>query len=330
MFSPYIEGDKANGGKASRLTRNSSILEAGEHNMESGKKLKKEHFAEQAEIHKPSQGKISSADLPFDLTAELGEVTEAEVKSPGVYYIAAKKNGGIPKRAEAYVVTADAPSISEKARTYGRELPGHPGLRVYDLDRPGSGRYIIDFEIRRYEIKRHLLRDEWEDGESLYLYALYGAEEHPDYFGSYPVPIFTPRGRTIRHKAVMNGVYWLETERCEEMLAVCYPIRQADISVPEQGLGETPAYDRMTGMDDTLGYMFFSKRDSCIALYELSLAHSEIKTGGVVNMPALCNAICALYPEYTAMHNEEVSEYAGRDEDVIRRTPGEGTEFIGF
>lgn len=98
-------------------------------------------------------GEISPDDLPFDLTAELGEVVTVELKSPGVYYIATKKAGDIPECPEVYVVTADAPAISEKAWTYGQEFPGHPDLRVYDILQPKSGRYIIDFEMRRYQIK---------------------------------------------------------------------------------------------------------------------------------------------------------------------------------
>ena len=192
-----------------------------------------------------SKENISPDELPFDLPAELGEIIAAELKSPGVYYVGAKRKGDVPDNTEVYVVTADAPAISEKARTYGQQFPGHPDLRVYDIHQPGSGRYVIDFEMRRYRIKCHL--PEIENEDSLFTAALYGAEEHPDYFGAFPVPFFTPRGYTVRHKAILNGVYWLETDRCEEMLAVCYPIWQADISIPEQNLGEQLAYDRMRG-----------------------------------------------------------------------------------
>ena len=86
----------------------------------------------------------------------------------------------------------------------------------------------------------------------------------------------TPRGFTVRHKTILNGVYWLETDRCEEMLAVCYPIWKSDISIPEQNQGEQLEYDRMYGIDNTLGYLFFSKQNSIIPLHELSL-FPEIK-----------------------------------------------------
>lgn len=294
--------------------------------MKKSKEKKKEWIAELKKIQKFYQGEISTNDLPFDLSAELGEVVAAELKSPGVYYIATRKAGDIPECPEVYVVTADAPAISEKARTYGQEFPGHPDLRVYDTLQPKSGRYIIDFEIRRYQIKCHL--PEIEDEESLYTAALYGAEEHPDYFGAFPVPSFTPRGFTVRHKTILNGVYWLETDRCEEMLAVCYPIWQGDITVPEQNQGEQLEYDQIHGIDNTLGYLFFSKQNSIIPLYELSLLHSEIEESGMVDVAALLNAICKFYPEYATIHNEEEAKFEhGR---FIKEMPGVGTEFIKF
>lgn len=292
-------------------------------NLQAKNNFNEEEAVVAADMQEPLQQEVPSVDLPFDLTAELGEVKGAELLSPGVYFLAGKKGAHYP---EMYVVTADAPAISEKARSYGQELPGHPDLRVYELDQPGSGRYIIDFELRRYRMKCHLPEVEGED--SLYTAALYGAEEHPDYFGTFPVPSLTPRGYTVRHKTILNGVYWLETDRCEEMLAVCYPIWQADITIPEQSQGEQLEYDRVRGIDNTMGCLFFPKQGSAIPLYQLSHLHPEIKEGGTVDMAALSNAIYEFYPEYTAMHNEEEAKYGCSD--FIEKTPGVGTEFIKF
>lgn len=126
----------------------------------------------------------------------------------------------------------------------------------------------------------------------------------------------------------MNGVYWLETDRCEEMLAVCYPIWQADISILEQNLGEQLEYDRMRGINNMLGYLFFPKQSCPIPLYELSLLHPEVSESSVVNMAALQNAICEFYPEYTTIHNdmESESQHCG----LITKTAGVGTEFVHF
>lgn len=283
-----------------------------------------EQEVEQEELQEvaqePTQQEAPPVDLPFDLTDELGEIKAVELLSPGVYFLSSEM---FP---EIYVVTTDAPAISENARSYGKELPGHPDLRVYELDRPGSGRYIIDFELRRYRMKCHL--PEFEGEDSLYTAALYGAEEHPEYFGGFPVPSLTPRGYTVRHKTILNGVYWLETDRCEELLAVCYPIWQADISIPEQNQGEQVEYDGVRGIDTTMGYLFFPKQRSAIPLYELSRTHAEIRESGVVNMAAVLNTICKFYPEYTTMHNKEASECGCGD--IIESVPDAGMEFIGF
>lgn len=83
---------------------------------------------------------ISASQLPFDLTAELGSVIRAAEISSGVYSISTDKEDWMP---EYYVVTKDAPAISDKARSYGQEFTGKPHLRIYDQSQPGSGRYII-------------------------------------------------------------------------------------------------------------------------------------------------------------------------------------------
>lgn len=266
---------------------------------------------------------ISSDALPFNLTAELGAVQHVEIISPGVYFLIAGDN---LEHTEVYVVMEDAPAISKEARSYGEEFSDNPGLRVYPLHQKGSGKHIIDFEVRRYQMKCHLPVDESED--TLLSLALHGMEEYPDYFGAFPVPFHTPRGCTVRHKALLNGVFWLETDRCEEMLAVCFPIWEGDITIPEQNLAERLAYDWLQGIDNTLGYLFFPKHSSCIPLYELCKLHPQIEKSGAVDMAALMNAILRSYPEYAAAHNEEEAIYArGR---LIRETPDAGTEFFAF
>ena len=100
----------------------------------------------------------------------------------------------------------------------------------------------------------------------------------------------------VYKRQILNGVYWLETDRCEEMLAVCYPIWKSDISIPEQNQGEQLEYDRMYGIDNTLGYLFFSKQNSVIPLHELSLFYPEIKESSVVDMDALLKDVYKRQP----------------------------------
>ena len=282
-----------------------------------------EEVAELKAAQKYSPKNISPNDLPFNLMAELGSVQHAEIISPGVYFLIVEKDS---ERAEVYVVTEDAPAISEEARNYGQDISDCPGLRVYPLHEKGSGKHIIDFEVCRYQVKCHLPVEGSTD--SLLSRALYGMEEYPDYFGTFPVPFHTPRGSTVRHKALSNGVYWLETDRCEEMSSVCYPIWQSDLTIPEQRYGEQLEYDQIRQIDSTLGNLFFSKDNSYIPLFELSLANPEIRTNGVINMAALFNAICASYPEYTSAHNKDMEKYERGI--LIKETPDVGTEFIKF
>ena len=269
------------------------------------------------------ESKRGLGQLPFDLTAELGSVIEAEEISPGVYSILTDQKEWGP---EYYVVMKDAPAISDQARSYGQQFAEKDAICVYRQDIPGSGRRVIEFEVLRYQIKHHLPVDESKD--SIYTAALYGMEENPDYFGEYPVPGITPRGCTVRHRKIINGVYWLETDRCEEMLSVCYPIWQSDLTIPEQRYGEQLEYDQIRQIDSTLGNLFFSKDNSYIPLFGLSLANPEIRTNGVINTAALFNAICASYPEYTSAHNKDMEKYERGI--LIKETPDVGTEFIKF
>ena len=282
-----------------------------------------EMVAELKAAQKYSPKNVSPDDLPFNLMAEIGAVQYAEIKSPGVYFLIAEKDS---ERTEVYVVTEDAPAISEKARNYGQGLSDYPGLLVYPLHEKGSGKHIIDFEVCRYQVKCHLPIEGIED--SLLSLALYGMEEYPDYFGTFPVPYHTPRGCTVRHKTLLNGVYWLETDRCEEMLAVCHPIWEADITIPEQKLAEQLTYDRMLGINNTLGYLFFPKHSSCIPLYELCRLYSQVEENGPIDMAALMNAILRSYPEYAAAHNAEEAKYERGS--LIRETPEADIEFITF
>lgn len=95
-----------------------------------------------------SEKTVPIDQLPFDLTKELGAVIRAEEICPGVYSIVTDE---LQWGREYYVVTGDAPAISDKARSYGQEFAGKPDLRVYNLDQLESGRHIIDFEIIRYQ-----------------------------------------------------------------------------------------------------------------------------------------------------------------------------------
>ena len=133
-----------------------------------------------------------------------------------------------------------------------------------------SGWRIIDYELGKHRVKNHLPQE-----QTLHDIALDAAEYHPEYFGAYPVPFHTPRGYTTRHWTLANGIYWLETDLCEEVLAVCYPLWTAELSAAVERLGEQTEHDKVQGIHKTLGYIFFPAQISCIPIYELMQTRME-------------------------------------------------------
>ncbi len=58
------------------------------------------------------------------------------------------------------------------------------------------------------------------------------------------LPIYTPNGFTVRYQTLENGIYWIETDECKEILAVCYPIWYAELPGTAQKLGKITEYDK--------------------------------------------------------------------------------------
>ena len=127
-----------------------------------------------------------------------------------------------------------------------------------------GGWRIIDYELGRYRVQNHL-----NQACSLHEIALNAAEFHPEYFGTYPVPFSSPRGYTTRYWILENGIYWVETDQCEEFLTVCYPVWSTELSGLAMQIGEQLEHDKTHGIHQTLGYIFFSSSVSCIPIHEL-------------------------------------------------------------
>lgn len=132
--------------------------------------------------------------------------------------------------------------------------------------------------------------------------AVSAAEEHPEYFGTYPAPLYTPWGYTLRHRTFENGVYWLETDQCEEVLAVCYPLWDAKLSDAVQSMGKQTSFDRKNDIHQTMGYLFFSHPAACAAIYELMETRPEWN-GSLIDKSALMNAIWKHLPDYAVLSN---------------------------
>lgn len=152
----------------------------------------------------------------------------------------------------------------------------------------------------------------------------------------------------LRHRELANGIYWLETSQCEEMLAVCYPIWNTEFSGMVRLMGEVTDFDRAEGINNTMGYMFFSEKTACAAIFEL-LENRKEWDSTLIDRYALMNAIWENVPKYAIRKNGE--EPAGPSSDpftpwtedfaeqlaaeklesrIIGMFPGKGTDYLKF
>ena len=282
-------------------------------------------------------------EMPIDVS-ELGEFRSAELECPGVYFVVVGTEtglNGLPACEGYYLVLDDAP-ISQEARRYGSPLQNGQGV-AFCLNQEGSGGKVVEYEILKYKVVHNLPLPE---GETLHEFAIYAAEQYPEYFGMLPVPALTPWGYTTRHRALENGVYWIETDQCEEVLAVCHPVWETELSSGVLSYARQTDYDVEHDIDNTLGYQFFTKKESCVVIFELLASRSEWLSSGLVDLPALMNAILKYWPEYAVSYNlHEQSglndgaglllramgievELSGSAERMIALTPGAGTDFL--
>lgn len=76
-------------------------------------------------------------------------------------------------------------------------------------------------------------------------------------------------------------------------------------------LGEQAEYDKAHDIEETLGYIFFPEKASCIPLRELLRVRPEW-AGIVIDKPALMNAIWNVAPEYAYLMN--CQEQSGKND----------------
>lgn len=275
------------------------------------------------------------------LSNRYGEILSLMEECPGVLYVSAKRDetDGVP--CEYYIVLRDAAIISCEGKAYGQLINSCPELLVYPFDKPDSGHKIIAYEIYRYKLQNKLPVN---FPDSLHEMAIHSAEYHPDYFGLYPAPMLTPHGYLVRYRTLDNGIFLLETDCGEEMVAFCFPLWQV-LSRFAQKVGEHTDYDLKHGIDETKGYLFFSTPKSCIAFFELWPEHPEWSRSPLFNFPAIMNAIWKYFPDYAAVYNlaeqngiNSISETLSnimtdinlevRPEKMISMTPKTGIDFI--
>lgn len=260
---------------------------------------------------------LSPENLPLDL-GELGMVTQAQSVMPGVYDAILYQEEAFIST-EAFIVLQSAPDISDLAKKFGVADTDYPELLVYRANETGNTRCIIDYELMRYKTLNQI---PLQEDESMRTTAAFGMEMYPEYFGAYPVPVLTPWGYTTRHKAVANGVFWLETDSCRRGLAISFPLYD-DLSNDAMELachfpGSTEA-----------DHVFFSERDSYIPIFELLRFMNQKDLLCAINPYALMNALYLYHPEYVTGNN--IAEQAGFGGGwFISFTPQSGTEFITF
>lgn len=278
------------------------------------------------------------ADWPED---DWGEITRAESVCPGVYYLNTRQEG-LPYGREFYAVLEDAAAISREARAYGAPLSEDSGVRLFEAGTTDGGWEIAEYELEKYRLAHG---GQPQVNFTLHGAAIYGMELYPEYFGEYPVPFTTPMGYTCRHKRIVNGVYWIETDRRECCLAVAHPYGD-EFSEFAGRLALRLKEDAEQGAEWTLNSLFFPQDICCVPLFEL-MKHRN--WGAVIDRAALMNAIWDRFPEYAAGYNAR--EQSGRHdllgitrillgekgvhlrcspELMITMTPGAGTRFFRF
>lgn len=258
---------------------------------------------------------MSVSEFLFNLESEIGKITDIESVCPGTYYFTARQNGESISH-EYYLVMEDSP-VFHSIQKYGKQIQKS---KLFPMDNPASGWKIVEYEVYKYLQKNH---QPLPQGVSLHENAVYAAEYHPEFFGTYPVPLQTSRGYTLQYYSFENGIYWIETSQCEEVLAVCYPIWSAELSSFACGIGEQSDADRLLDIHQTMGYLFFPKDNCSIPVFEL-LQTRPGWNGKLVDIPALMNVIWKRAPEYALINN--VREQAGLNDFISGLFHGFGVE----
>lgn len=282
------------------------------------------------------------AELMIFIQYELGEVINWEELCPGVYSLSVQPCLESEYSCGEFYLVLDSAPISQEARALGKPLQGISAL-LYPINPPDEGAWTaVMYELCKSGVSYSIPALE---GWSLTDAALEGMELCPAYFGPFPVPPRTPWGWTLRHRALANGIYWIETSRVETVLAVCYPIWSTEFS---DGVTKAGKQLPHTKDDEDLGYLFFDCQSSCTAVFELLKVRPEWLSTGMIRKTELMNAIWEYASMYAVGYNTEEQaglhdglgtllqmlgedcEPQGSAEHMISLDSDAGTDFIGF
>lgn len=275
------------------------------------------------------------------IEADLGEITAWEQFCGDIYRVTAIcPDNLLPD--EYYIFPANTQILSAAAKAYGSPLSSRPELLSVLHNVTGSGSTVIHYEVLRYLTRNKLPFPEGED--NYHVVAVYGMESNPEYFGAYPVPLITPHGYMLRYKVIFNGMFALETELGDRMVAIAYPIWADDLSDYTLQFGLKAFPDMAQDIHRTYGYLFFSEETACLALLELSRSYEY--PADIINMAAVKNTVFQNFPDYMIQYNQnEISgrndgigrfyqmlgmevELSGKEENLIALSPDVGTEYL--
>ena len=269
-------------------------------------------------------GRIEPDELPWNISNAVGDIKTAERLCPGVYYVVLYEDIG--GSTEFYLADRNTDVISNAAKAYGQPMEGVPDCLMFPFDRTDGGRRIIDYEIQRCYMKCNLPNaDSGEMREA----AAYGMELYPEYFGSFPPPVNTPVGRTVRYKTLMNGVFWIETDKGESVLAVSYP-RWLDVfSAYVMRFGLRTGQDDGESADTRFAYLYFPEKAFPLALFELQRYYPEFQNSPCIDTQALMNVIYRDFLDYAASFNL-LEQTGGNDAlGLLLRAMGDDEESRG-
>ena len=255
-------------------------------------------------------GPIEPQELPWDIHEAVAEVKMAEQLCPGVYYAATFEMvyGGT----EFYLVDQDTDTIPQAAKAYGQSIEGVPGCLLYPFEHNAEGRRIIEYETQRFHMKTHPSE---EARRKLREAAAYGMEQCPQYFGPFPPPVDTPLGHVIRCKALINGVFWEETDAAKAIIAVAYP-RWLDVfSAYVMRYAVRVGRDADGNTDTAFESLCFQEESMPIVLFELQRYYGELRHSPYIDNQALMNVVYRDFFDYAVSFN--TLEQSGAD-DMLR------------
>ena len=179
-------------------------------------------------------------------------------------------------------------------------LDRHDDLIVYDYNAEHGGREVVLYEAYRY-LAQHKLPI--PDGSTLLSSATYYADDYPEYFGLIPAPVVTPRGFMTRYLTLANGIFALETDTGERLIAIAGIFWSLELQDNTKLLGMKVANLSGDKVLVEVQYLFFTEEDGCLALFELLPAHRALTTSARLDKLALMNAIWRYHPDYAMGHN---------------------------